>query len=281
MIVSTLLTLYTSSNSFYDRRRKANIKEVEQINQPHLSIYGTATPENYYRSLNGQMLSGGLFARMIVLDASKRPAGQDGYPADNVLQNERIMSAAQWWKDFKPDGNLSDINPVSATVPFNETAGDIMRWYRKSTGKEYARAEDDGDSVAMTVWGRAAENAKKLALLAACSENHKEPITMPHHSDWAVQFISHQVRRALFLASIYASETEFDSKLKRAVQEIRKNGTDKLMPEWKLKRKLGLSPSDFDSVVSELIRRRLAVFDTQSGSKAGRPQCGFRLIIRK
>ncbi|MDR0871459.1 MAG: hypothetical protein LBN39_11770 [Planctomycetaceae bacterium] len=64
-----------------------------------------------------------------------------------------------------------------------------MRCYRKSTEKEYAGAEDNGDSVAMTVWGRAAENAKKLVLLAACSENRKEPIIMPRHSDWAVQFI--------------------------------------------------------------------------------------------
>ncbi|MDR0338391.1 MAG: hypothetical protein LBI18_15055 [Planctomycetaceae bacterium] len=39
MITSTLLTLYTSANTFYDRRRKADIKKIEQINQPHLTIF--------------------------------------------------------------------------------------------------------------------------------------------------------------------------------------------------------------------------------------------------
>jgi hypothetical protein len=276
MIVSTLLTLYTSANTYYDRRRRANLKNIEQIHQPHLSIYGTATPKNYYNALNGQMLEGGLFARMIILDAGKRPAGQDGYPADTIIQNERIMSTAQWWADFKPDGNLADVNPAPAVVPFNNNAKDVIRWYRKATEKEYTQAEEQGNNIAMTVWGRATENATKLALLAACSEKHKEPTIMIHHTEWAVQFNDHQVRRALFLASLYTAETEFDSKLKKAIQEIRKLGVEKLMPEWKLKRKLGFSPTEYDAVVSELIRRRLAIFETQE--TRGRPQCGFRLL---
>ena len=96
---------------------------------------------------------------------------------------------------------------------------------------------------------------------------------------WAVAFNDHQVRRSLFLASEYSAETEFDAKIKRAMQELRKwhqiNGTDKPMPEWKLKRKLGLSPTEFDAVASELARRRLVHYETYPTK--GRPFSGFRL----
>ena len=67
--------------------------------------------------------------------------------------------------------------------------------------------------------------------------------------------------------------------LERAMQELRKwhqaNGTDKPMPEWKLKRKLGLSPTEFDAVSSELVRRRLVHYGTHSTGR--RPTTGFCL----
>ncbi len=280
MIVSTLLTLYTSANTFYDRRRKADIKKIEQINQPHLTLFGTATPKNYYASLTNQMLEGGFFARMIVLDAGKRPKGQDSQPPDLIVERERVMEAAKWWQAFDPGGgNLTSVNPTPLIVPFNEAAKEKIAEYRAFTEDEYAKAEDRGDGIAMTVWGRAAENATKLALLAACSERYKEPVILLPHTRWAVAFNDHQVRRSLFLASEYSSETEFDAKIKKATQELRKwhkiSGTEKPMPEWKLKRKLGLSPTDFDAVASELVRRRLVIFETQA--TGGRPTTGFRL----
>ncbi|MDR1492035.1 MAG: bifunctional DNA primase/polymerase [Planctomycetaceae bacterium] len=277
MIVSTLLTLYTSANTYYDRRRKADVKKIEQISQPHLSIFGTATPKNYYSALSGQMLEGGLFARMIVLDAGKRPKGQDTNPPDCIVEHERIIDAAKWWYEFDPGGgNLSHINPTPHIVPFDDSARDVLRDYRVWTEDEYSKSEEQGDCIAMTVWGRAAENATKLALLAACSEQYKEPIIRSTHTRWAVRFNDHQVRRALFLASEYAAETEFDAKIKKAMQELRKLQPEDLLPEWKLRRRLGLPPNEFDMVVSDLARRKLAVFE--SVVTKGRPHSGFRLL---
>jgi hypothetical protein len=277
MITSTLLTLYTSANTFYDRRRKADIKKIEQINQPHLTILGTATRDNYFASLSKQMLEGGLFARMIVLDAGKRPRGQDSQPPDNIIERERVLETAKWWYSFDPGGgNLSNVNPTPLIVPFDSDAKDNIKQYREFTEDEYSKAEDHGNGVAMAVWGRATENATKLALLAACSERYKEPIIMPTHTQWAVQFNDHQVRHALYLASVYSANTEFDAKVKKALQELRKLSSDQLMPEWKLRRKLGLPPNEFDAVVSELVRRRLAVFEAITTK--GRPQSGFRIL---
>jgi hypothetical protein len=168
------------------------VKKIEQISQPHLSIFGTATPKNYYSALSGQMLEGGCkcettfytnsivacravgeagdspnnlclccrryIARMIVLDAGKRPKGQDTNPPDCIVEHERIIDAAKWRYAFDPGGgNLSHINPTPHDVPFDDSARDVLRDCRVWTEDEYSKSEEQGDCIAMTVWGRAAE----------------------------------------------------------------------------------------------------------------------------
>src|SRR5690606_30224334 len=47
-IMSTLLTMYSSSNSVYPMRRKAGKESPGVIDQPCLVIFGTAIPNHYY-----------------------------------------------------------------------------------------------------------------------------------------------------------------------------------------------------------------------------------------
>ncbi len=71
-IPNILLTLYTSANDVYPIRVKAGQKETVHIDQPHLTLFGTATPQYFYESLCQRMLTNGFFARMIV--DRRRPA---------------------------------------------------------------------------------------------------------------------------------------------------------------------------------------------------------------
>ncbi|MCE5326270.1 MAG: bifunctional DNA primase/polymerase, partial [Planctomycetaceae bacterium] len=66
-IPNILLTLYTSANDVYPIRVKAGQKETVHIDQPHLTLFGTATPQYFYESLCQRMLTNGFFARMIVI----------------------------------------------------------------------------------------------------------------------------------------------------------------------------------------------------------------------
>ncbi|MEO0717054.1 MAG: hypothetical protein AAFY58_08700, partial [Planctomycetota bacterium] len=76
-IMATLLTMYSSSNSVYPMRRRANNPEPGVIDQPCLVLFGTAIPNHYYAALSERMLTNGLFARMIVLESGRRPPGLD------------------------------------------------------------------------------------------------------------------------------------------------------------------------------------------------------------
>ena len=99
-IPNILLTLYTSANDVYPIRVKAGQKETIHVNQPHLTLFGTATPQFFYESLSQRMLTNGFFARMIVIDVGKRGAGQTPGSARHLP--EAILAIARWWADSGP-----------------------------------------------------------------------------------------------------------------------------------------------------------------------------------
>ncbi|MGL6194511.1 MAG: hypothetical protein ACRC2T_06775, partial [Thermoguttaceae bacterium] len=280
-ILSTLLTLYTSADTDYERRFRANLKETEILTQPHLTVLGIATPMNYYGSLNEQMLSGGYLARTIVLDASKRPTGQDAAPADNILENKRVVDTAKWWHAFKPgEGNIASIHPKPLTIEYADNARDIIRDFRLHSEVEYKKAEEKDDTATMSVWGRAAENATRLSLIAACSADHLNLKITPSQTRWAVDFMDHQVKRSLHLVATYAATTDFDARIKRAVLALRNwhhKNDNAPMPRWKLERTLGLSPNDCEAVLTALERRKIARFVAEDTSTRGRPKTGYVL----
>jgi len=279
-IITTLLTMYSSSNMMYPMRSKAG-KQAGIIQQPHLIIFGTATPGHYYEALSERMLTNGFFARMVIVDTGKRAPGQDTAPVDTMP--ERLIETAECWGAFQPGehrGNLLGFFPRPVTVPYTDEAKEAADAFRRFADEQYGQAEDRSDEVAMTVWGRANENARKLALLYACSENHTAPEVRRAGVGWATAFVEHQVRRMLFMASEFVARDEFDSLCKRAVRVLRdwhaKEGRDALMPPWMLRRRLSLHPTVFKDTMFELEQRRLAIYEKQPGKT--KPKYGFRLV---
>ena len=70
-IPNILLTLYTSAGDVYPIRVKANQKDAIHVDQPHLTLFGTATPQYFYESLSKRMLTNGFFARLNIIDVGK------------------------------------------------------------------------------------------------------------------------------------------------------------------------------------------------------------------
>ncbi|NLX59679.1 MAG: DUF3987 domain-containing protein [Phycisphaerae bacterium] len=280
-IITTLLTMFSSANMMYPMRSKAGKQSSSIIHQPHLTIFGTATPGHYYEALSDRMLTNGLFARMIIVDTGKRAPGQDARPVSEMPR--RLVDTACWWAEFRPGerrGNLLDFCPQPIIVPYSDDGKRAADEFRRFADERYSEAEDCGDEVATTVWGRANENARKLALIYACSENHALPQISKAAIEWAMAFVEHQTRRMLFMAGQYVSSNDFDALCKRAIRTLRqwhaKEGPQALLPAWKFRRQLSLHPTAFKDVMFELDQRRQAVFDSEPGKT--KPRQGYRLL---
>ena len=282
-IMSTLLTMYTSSGSVYPMRRKAGKESAGIIDQPHLSIFGTATPKYYYESLSERMLSNGFFARMMVIDIGYRGKGQDAGLIDQMP--DRLLETAQWWDQFCPGqqrGNLIGFHPTPIVVTATYSATQILNEFRFRADEEYTKAEADNDECAKSIWGRANENARKLALLYAASERYEAPSISEQAAKWAVDFVDHQIRRMLYLTTQHVYENEFDKKCKRMIQLLtawhKQNSTDSWMPHWELGRRLkGWSESDFEKVREALAARYEIEYAAGSTPKGGRVGYRYRL----
>jgi hypothetical protein len=282
-IMTVLLELFSSASMMYSMRSKAGKPRIPGvIHQPHLTVFGTATPTHYYEAMSERMLTNGFFARMIIVDTGKRSPGQEAGLVDTMPG--RLVDTARWWGNYQPGehrGNLIGFYPVPVIVPYSEQAKAIINDFRQSADNEYAQAEDRKDEVAMTVWGRANENARKLALLYACSENHVCPQISVDAVRWASAFVEHQIQRMLYMAYQYVSTNEFDAECKKALRYlIRSKHSGKEdwypMPDWRLRRHMATSPSTYDNMIEALTKQKRIELQTLEGST--KPRKGWILL---
>jgi len=116
------------------------------------------------------------------------------------------------------------------------------------------RAAEANDEVAKAVWSRAAENARKLALLYACSENHHKPVITEQAAQWAIDFVNHQVRRQLFMAGIYAAENKFHADCLKLKEKLR-NEPGKQLPHSVLLKRMKIDKDSFRKLIETLIEQ--------------------------
>lgn len=251
-IMGTMLTMYSASNSVFPRRRKAGNDSPGVIDQPALVVYGTAIPRHYYESLSERMLTNGMVARFIVVESGPRGAGQEPRICEIPV---RVLEIARWWADFRPGpGNLQTWHPEPKVVPYCADALQLLVESRRACEEEYTKAESRGDPVGTTVWGRVNEHTRKLALLYAVSERHREPEIGAAAVEWAMQFAMHQARRMLYMAQGHVADNPFHAECLRFMQKLREAPDRELRHSVALKR-MKMDSQMFQKLVQTLVEQ--------------------------
>ena len=275
-IVSILLQMYSSAGSIYVMRAKAG-RERNVIDQPSLTLFGTAVPKHFYEAFSPRLMTNGFLARMLIVECKKRGQGQENTTAPVP---ESILDTARWWSEFRPGaaGNLSDWHPEPQRVEATAEAKDVFREFRRFADDEYSTAEEQGDVIGMAIWARAYEKARRLALIYACSAQHQNPSIDLFGTSWACEFVEHQTRRMLFMAGNHASESDFDARRKRLLEVLAKwhaRKGDTWMPFWKINRQLPWSKREHEELRDTLLSQRLIEFNIRQTK--GRPGDVYRL----
>ena len=273
-LMGTLLTMYTSSASVFPMRRKAGKENPGAIDQPSLTIFGTAVPTHYYEALSNRMLTNGFFARMVVLEAGMRAPGQE--PGIPTL-TPSLIEKARWWADFQAGeraGNLYAIHPVPKVVPQTDEAKALLVETRLAAEAEYAKAEARADEVGTTVWGRVSENTRKLALIYAVSADNTDPVIGRDAVAWARAFVQHQTRRMLFMAGQHVAEGEFDAECLKVIRRLH-DAPECMLPHSVLLKRMKMESRRFVELINTLVQRGDVEMITVS--TAGRPGVKYRL----
>jgi len=272
-----LLTIYSASASVYLMRVKAGERERGTINQPHLTLFGTAIPSHFYDAISERMLTNGLFARMIVVQAGDRGRGRT--PDEQPLP-ERILGAARHWSERASPGNLGDINPIPAIVPITADARNELAACQGRWDDLWDQAKRENDDARCAVLARAFEHVRKLALLHACSENYQEPRISMTGVRWAQRVIDHLTKRMLFMAATRVSDDpEFQRQCERVREIIRRwtASTGKsFCPTWYIAKRSRWPNKLLTEVLETMVNQR-SLKVTENGSRHG----GTIYAIRK
>lgn len=279
-IVSMLLTLYSSSASTHIGRSKAG-KEPAIINQPSLTIYGTAVPSLFYSSVSERLASNGLLARSIVMEAGARSKGQETTIGDIP---EEIINQAKKWFEFRPSsGNLSDINPVPMVFSTNESALKLIRDYREEIDDHYyKKAEIEQNHVHMSVWARGLEKAKKLSLIHAASNWNfqNSPLINESSAKWGIAFSRWTTKRTISMIEKHSYISDFDNKRKKLlaylIDELKKGIQS--VPMYKIYRAFPWSKKEHEDIRQVLVEQKIIEIITPINKSAGRKGTYYKVI---
>lgn len=273
-LMSGLLTMYEESSSIHYKRDKASDADSGFINNPHLVIYGTAIPTHFYSTLSDKMCTNGLLSRMIIIDAE---AERKGKRAKIIDPPAKILDVAKFWKGFNPGGDMAIINPIPIVIPHSATANEIIAAFQAECDERWTGAARDNE-VARTVFSRINEMSLKLAIVYACSENHKNPIIGEAAAKWATAFAMHQGKRMLAMLDRYGASSEFEKDCQKIIDWIKAapNGS---LAHSRATSRLKLSKKLFAERIDTLVdREKITVVDIPTG---GRYQRTYELFRRK
>lgn len=268
-IVGSLLTLYTNSSSFTTTRRKALKKggsEPAVIDQPSLTLFGTATPDHWYGAMSERLLTNGFMSRMLVIEGGKRAKGQD--PQDPGIP-ERIMLTAKAWAETRLGaGNLSGTNPMPRVVPTTDEAAAAWKEIQATVDAEWEACEERRDKVGTTIWSRVFEQAKKLALVYAVSESKASPRVTSSAVAWAADLMTRQARLMIDAASKRIATSPFDAEVLRFKEAIQRS-PDGAMRHMDMLRLLRVEAKRLREIVDTLSQREEITVERSSTNGRG------------
>jgi len=209
-VISVLMKFFSSASTVYKGKAYADSSRNRSIIQPCVSLFCTSVPEPFYESLTTASLKDGFMARMLVFESSDRPPRQR--VKATVVPQSIIEIAKSWGQRPCP----TDAEPAPVLVQTAEEAEVIF--------EELATSGDvhmeQGDSIASSLWARAEETARRLALVYACSQSHSEPRIDADAAKWACDVATYLIKRMLYQAGQCVADGPFGTAQLRVLRII-------------------------------------------------------------
>ena len=250
--------LATASSGVYALRMKAG-QEPKVVVNPHLSFFGTGTPEAFFNSLSSHTIVNGSFGRCLVVKA------EDAYTMQQPTEEpvpEEILAAAKYLADLElkiaETGNLTPV-----VVPETPEASMLMRSMNDTIMTMRKRYGESDLEYARAIMVRVPEKIAKCALLYAISKDYKNPIIDAAAVHWAESFVMQVTNSMLYESQYHVSEGAFDHLQKRTLGIIaHKGGT---ASQRDLMRALHVDVNLFKRIILSLIVCDDIVEDTEFG----------------
>jgi hypothetical protein len=218
-IVPTLLKLYSGSNAIVKCKDYGDRTKSKTLVAPCMGLYGTTVPGKLYSGLTSEELETGLLGRMLVFSSDSDPDENEARANRQDIPAE-IVAWCRKWRQFEPQPP-ADIPALQAAVgqcwplvvEIDPPAAEMFAdWSARFTARR--RAATSTQSGMAPLWGRATENAKKIAMILAAGLSDR-PVIDAATAGYACQLVDSLVGKlcAAVEANVSDSEMEADRKL--------------------------------------------------------------------
>lgn len=285
-VTSTLLKLYSSSNTMFKGKSYADLEKVQSVDQPCVCMVGCSTPAGLFNALSSKDITNGLLSRCVLFDAGDHDP-LAAAPA-NMPVPATVVEWLQAW-DAMPlnsnpvaiDGGMPAIDPIE--VLLSDEAERVLDAFGREMHEKKIKARNGGTD---SLYVRAQENALKFALVWACSSYATRKQDKPVIDRTTLRVTGDTMRWAcdLMRATIPAMETaakdeiadsNFEEQLKRVRQAVEKAGPRGMtMSELRRAPAGRLPQKTMEDVIHHLCAAR-DVFYMEWKGRRGRPRLAY------
>ncbi len=268
-IQSVLLELWGSTNVIWQHKNFAQRDQNREVDQPCCSLFGLSVADHFWGGVEEHHLQDGFAARLMVVDTGDR------VPSQSIIESDppaSVQEAAHYWAQYRPTGLVGDMFPTPTTIEETEEAMAVFQAIIDVS-------EGMKDETDRTVWARAIEKSKRLALIYACSKDPRVPVVDREAAVWATSLVTHCTQQ--FLAAVDAQIISVDTNGKQANKILgiirQMSEADGYCGRSKITRRLGLSARQLNDALTTLIDGEY-IEEVAVTVSRGRPPKAYRAL---
>lgn len=189
-IVPALMQLYSSAHKLFVGKQKAE-EELRRIDQPHVCVWGLTSPDVLYQSLSTAELRDGWLGRVITVISHDRPK----YQIKRAMPPpEGLVSMVQAWltRVIPPPDDVGNIRAATGCyqkeIPTDAAAMKVFEDFRDECYERMLKCDSAGDD-AQYLWGKALQNARRIALIVAVGDQFDGAEIGEFHAKYGCELI--------------------------------------------------------------------------------------------
>ena len=198
---------------------------AEPIHNPNVCIYGTSTPETFWKALASGAIASGFLPRFIVLDAGEeRPEPRDA-PERKDKPPAALVERIKQFVAHKHGGNLNGMlsEGTTACVPIQAVYEDgAKRVFDKLVDEMFLAMQSAGELE--PIYARVAENSARLALIVAAGADPERPVITVAIMQWAAEVAYRSAHMLMTQAEERVADNEKQAEYKRVRAIIDRTG---------------------------------------------------------
>lgn len=244
-----LLELWSSAQGRWVGKQRVPRDGKEQkpviVDEPHLCLYATSQPSIILESMSKQDLRDGWLVRNLFFISTTRPKPQPKpiAPIPMAIRGEVLA-----WKGVSGD---TERDPIK-TIPTSDEAKEVFSAFNDEIYEKMLEADKSGDE-SNYLYGKALENAKRIALILAVSRDKEQAVITKADAEYACGLVDYLLVDFIGTVRMNIGETQDEKYKKRIVAIVATQGRNGLLKGELTRLTQFLRQSQRDEYLADLI----------------------------